>query len=182
MSDTHGRAELTAVALDVLRSAGAQVFIHCGDVGGESVLDRLATVQAHFVWGNTDEPDAALIAYVRALGLSLPGAPPLRLNLGQKSIAVFHGHELEFARLAQLADSVDLGPFRRLAAADYVLFGHRHVPYDRRCGSVRVINPGAIHRAHVRTVATLDPARDLLRFWVVDPARPATMPPREWHG
>lgn len=182
LSDTHGRAELTALALGILRNAGAQVFIHCGDVGGESVLDQLATVKAHFVWGNTDEPGAALTGHVRALGLPLPGAPPLRLNFGHKSIAAFHGHEPEFARLAQLADNIDPGPFRRLAAADYVLFGHRHVPYDRQCGPVRVINPGAIHRAQVRTVATLDLTRDLLRFWIVDPERPAALPPREWAG
>jgi putative phosphoesterase len=182
LSDTHGRADLTALALSILRNAGAQVFIHCGDVGGKPVLDQLAKVGAHFVWGNTDEPGTALTQYVRALGLPLPGVPPLRLNLGHKSIAVFHGHELEFARLAQLADRIDPGPFRRLAAADYVFFGHRHVPYDRQCGPIRVINPGAIHRAQVRTVATLDLARDRLHFWIVDPDRPANLPPREWAG
>ena len=182
LSDTHGRAELTAFALDVLRQAGAQVFIHCGDVGGETVLDQLATVQAHFVWGNTDEPDTALIAYVRSLWLTPPASIPLRLNISNKAISVFHGHEPEFARLTHLANGVDPGRFKRQVGADYVFFGHRHVPYDRQCGTVRVINPGAIHRAQVRTVATVDLKQDLLRFWLVDPERPAGLPPREWAG
>jgi uncharacterized protein len=182
LSDTHGRAELTACALDTLRSAGAQFFIHCGDLGGESVLDQLAEVQARFVWGNTDEPGELLTDYVRMLGLTMPGSPPLRINLDGKSVAVFHGHEPEFARLAQLADGIDSAPFRRLAAADYILFGHRHVPYDRQCATVRVINPGAIHRAQIRTVATLDLARDLVQFWIVDPDRPPHTRPRQWAG
>ena len=56
LSDTHGRAELTASALATLRSAGAQFFIHCGDLGGESVLDQLAEVQARFVWATRTNP------------------------------------------------------------------------------------------------------------------------------
>jgi hypothetical protein len=34
-------------------------------------------------------------------------------------------------------------------------------------GKMRLINPGALHRAAEKTVATLDTERDLLKFHVV---------------
>ena len=39
---------------------------------------------------------------------------------------------------------------------DYLLQGHTHVPHDQRIGRTRLINPGALHRARTKTVATLD--------------------------
>lgn len=52
-------------------------------------------------------------------------------------------------------------------AHDYLFVGHSHVKLDTRVGRVRVINPGALHRAREKTVATLDTGTDLLRFITV---------------
>src|ERR1700754_735549 len=60
LSDTHGRADAMALAMQALRNGGAEFFIHCGDVGSEGVLDHLAGAPAAFVWGNTDWDRAAL--------------------------------------------------------------------------------------------------------------------------
>ena len=66
----------------------------------------------------------------------------------------------------------DDGPLlRRLVDAqdhDYVLLGHSHVAGEQRVGRVRLVNPGALHRARVKTVALLDLATDALR-WIEVP-------------
>lgn len=158
LSDTHDRAPRARQAVDLLRAHAASAIIHCGDVG-ESVFEILAsaltddgTTVVRFVWGNTDERSPALERFVRSLGLVLPSPPPpLRIELDGKRFAVFHGHE-------QQLDDVRDGD------CDYLLHGHTHVRRDERVGSIRVINPGALHRAMRYSVATLDTQRDELTF------------------
>ena len=53
-------------------------------------------------------------------------------------------------------------------AADYILHGHTHCKRDERIGRCRVINPGALHRANPKSVATLDTASDTLTFHDID--------------
>ena len=144
LSDSHGRFERTRAALRLLEKEGASCIVHCGDVGGVSVFDELVGRNVRFVWGNTDYPDASLREYLRAVGLVEPDSVPLRLDFGGKSVAVFHGHESQFQ--TALATG----------GVDYILHGHTHVARDEHIGGVRVINPGALHRARVFTVATLD--------------------------
>jgi predicted phosphodiesterase len=109
------------------------------------------------------------VRYVESLGLRVPTAIPLRVEIEGRSIAVFHGHEPQFLTIERAVLRNDA---RLLADAAggrrYVLHGHSHVPRDVRLGEVRVINPGALHRAARHTVATLDPARDEVRFSSVD--------------
>ena len=134
---------------------GVDHVIHCGDVGGMPVFDQLAGRPCTFVWGNMDFPDDGLLAYIETIGLAVPNEAPVRLTLDGKRFAVFHGHEDGFERaLASLA-------------VDYVLHGHTHVARDDRRGDTRIINPGALHRARRKTVATLDTAVDELGFHVV---------------
>lgn len=169
--------------------------MHCGDVCGEEVFAELAAVRADFVWGNCDDIDPLAQAFVRDLGLTLPRSVPLTLSLEGKHIAVFHGHEPEFAiaaayagrnldlkALKQQMDSIhaardsglsaeELGVAaqtpRGWARFDYILCGHTHIAADYQRGATRIINPGALHRASVHTVATLDLKTDDLRFWLV---------------
>lgn len=155
LSDSHGRAERTVRALTLLDEKGAAAFVHCGDIGGEDVLIALAGRNVWFVWGNCDYTDASMNRYVRSLGLPLPNAVPLRIDLDGNGIAVFHGHEREI-------DRFDATQF------DYVLHGHTHVRRDERIGQTRFINPGALHRAAEHTVATLDLSSDSLAFHVLD--------------
>ena len=164
LSDSHGRHERTARAVRVLRGYGAEAFIHCGDIGTRLVLDALAGLNAWFVWGNNDVPDDPFLnQYVAALGLPLPPEPPLRVRLAGRELAVFHGHELEFARLLEAlrtgrADQVA----ELIGEAQFVLYGHTHVASDEQVGGVRLINPGALHRARQYSVALLDLESDKL--------------------
>jgi putative phosphoesterase len=152
LSDTHDRVDAAAAAVAALKAAGATYFLHCGDVGGEGVLDQLAGLPAAFVWGNTDWDRAALGRYASDLGIQCFGSFG-ELDLDGKVMALTHGDDVRAVR--RVLDG---------QRHDYLFVGHSHVKADSRIGRVRVINPGALHRAREKTVATLDTATDLLRF------------------
>lgn len=155
LSDTHDRVDAMAAAMDVLRRRGAEFFVHCGDVGSERVIDHLAGVPAAFVFGNTDWDRASLTRYAQKLGVACYGAFA-DLDLGGKKVAVIHGDDF---RLKQRLLSEQ--------RHDYLLQGHTHARADERVGKVRLINPGALHRAREKTVALLDTAADGLTFLTV---------------
>lgn len=157
LSDTHDRIEAMAEGMRLLRAAGATYFVHCGDVGSEGVLDHLAGERAAFVFGNTDWDRAPLRRYAQQVGVDCLESYG-SLELGGKAIAVAHGDDS--ARLRQVIEDQE---------HDYLLTGHTHVAGEQRYGRTRVINPGALHRARVKTVAILDLATDQLR-WLELPA------------
>ena len=152
LSDTHDRADAMAAAVALLQSRGAEFFIHCGDVGSGRILDFLAGLRSAFVWGNCDYDRPALQHYAQLIGVSCYGALA-DLELAGKKIAVIHGddHRLKQQLLAEQRH-------------DYLLHGHTHVREDKRVGQVRIINPGALHRASPKSVALLDTAADRLEF------------------
>ena len=93
--------------------------------------------------------------YAGELGIQCFGAFG-ELNLDGKAIAIAHGDDERALR--RVLDG---------QKHDYLFVGHSHVKADGRVGRVRVINPGALHRAREKTVATLDLTSDRLRFHVV---------------
>lgn len=155
LSDSHGDARIVSSALRILADAGAEVFFHCGDIGGEAVFDELIGRRCWFVWGNMDRQTDGLRAYAQTVGLQ-EADPEKGIDLGGKTIGLWHGSERGFR------GAVRSGRF------DYVFFGHTHAQSDVRKGKTRAINPGALHRARVKTVATLDLETDEVRFHVVD--------------
>jgi putative phosphoesterase len=148
LSDTHDRAEWMSAALHALRQAGAEFFIHCGDIGSETCIDLLAGLPCAFVFGNCDFDRAGLARYAASIDVPCYGNLA-DLTLAGKRIAVIHGDE---PRLKQ----------RLLTAQehDYLCQGHTHIRADTHVGRTRVINPGALHRAAVKTVVTLDTDAD----------------------
>ena len=118
----------------------------------KEVFDEMVGRSCRFVWGNCDFPDAGIYAYLQTVGLTPPDDVPLRLEFGSKRFAVFHGHERAAAHMEALDD------------VDYVVHGHSHQRRDERVGAVRIINPGAVHRASPLTVAVLDVETDELTF------------------
>lgn len=152
MSDSHGRHLAVRSALTLFDRLGAQHVIHCGDVGGPEVFDEVVGRAFTFVWGNTDQPSSGLLAYLGTVGITAPTSVPTDLTLDGKRFTVFHGHEAGFDAAI------------RRSAADYLLHGHTHERRDERRGSMRIVNPGALHRASPRTVATLETSTDELSF------------------
>jgi putative phosphoesterase len=151
LSDVHGDIERVRHALALLDACGAEAFVVCGDIGGPDVLAEFVGRRCWFVWGNTDYPDPTWRPQIESLGLPWPDGP-LELNLDGKRIGVFHGNESEFAKAY------------KEAKLDYLLFGHTHRQYDGFAGEMRIINPGALYRVRVPTVALLDLKTDDLEF------------------
>lgn len=181
LSDSHGRGERTARAIAMLRRLGASHFAYCGDVCGESVLDALAGLPITMVWGNNDIGEHGLYHYARMVGLATPSVAPATVELDNRKLAVFHGHEDVFAKVYRAAMRSDVALADRLVGgARIVLYGHTHLAADDQIGPLRFINPGALHRASVYTVATLDLATDELKFWVVDDYANSESAPQEF--
>ncbi|HEV8604704.1 MAG TPA: YfcE family phosphodiesterase [Tepidisphaeraceae bacterium] len=152
LSDTHDRTDAMAAAVQLLQARGAEYFIHCGDVGSTAVLDSLAGLKGAFVWGNCDWDRTGLQRYAQVIGIDCFGAFG-ELEVDGRRIAVHHGDD---PKLKQRLLSEQ--------RHDYLLQGHTHVRQDVRVGKIRLINPGALHRANPKTVALLDTARDAVEF------------------
>ena len=144
LSDSHGRAERTERAVDALLAAGADMLVHAGDIETEQVLDCLAGHSAHIVWGNCDWDQAGLGRYAKDIGISVHGDAG-EVEADGVRIAFTHGHLTAALRAAMAS------------GAAYLVHGHTHERRDERVDGVRIINPGALHRAHPFTVALLTP-------------------------
>lgn len=138
LSDSHGNRPRTEAALALLRQHRAQHLIHCGDLGSEDILTLLFEQQEHgtpvtAVPGNVDEWDPGLILYAKKLGIPLPRTA--RLEIDTLRIAVTHGHDKE--AYTRLLDEPGL---------NLLFTGHTHLTRDETLGTLRILNPGALHR------------------------------------
>lgn len=153
LSDSHGRAQTTHTAIDLLLDHGADVLIHLGDIGTVQVLDALAAIhpgtgeqiEAHIVFGNTDWDFASLQRYAQDLGIHAHSPYGLQEWDGCR-VGFTHGHQPAVTQ--HLLDS----------GVDYLLQGHTHILEDRDLGGTRLINPGALFRAQRHTAAVLKPS------------------------
>jgi putative phosphoesterase len=156
LSDTHGRIATAAAAVERLTALGCDHFLHCGDVG-DGVLDLLPAGRSTFVFGNCDFEHTSLRCVADEFDIACLGGGGV-LTFDDVGVAVTHGDDRQKVR-ELLADP----------AVRYLFTGHTHVPHDRREGRVRWINPGALHRAARKTVATLDLATDELTYHEIAP-------------
>ena len=155
LSDTHDDIAKTRQAIEILRAAGADALVHCGDLTGPEIVVACSELPLYFVFGNHDAdrvPELKIAAATTgAVCLEWGGV----IELGGRRIGVTHGHmDIDVRRV------LDRQP-------DYLLFGHLHFPVDNREGSVRRINPGASSRADECSVAILDLETDELRFLTI---------------
>lgn len=143
LSDSHGQTTRVREALRVLAARGATLFLHLGDLG-DGVLDELAGLECHIVFGNCDNA-RSLDQYARDIGLHVhhPGGI---VEVDGTRIGITHGHLIE--ELERLF----------LSGVDVILHGHTHERSDAMVDGVRVINPGALHRARPLTVALFTPS------------------------
>lgn len=156
LSDTHGHAQRTVHALELLRKAGAEHLVHCGDLGGEEVLNLLFETRESgtpvtAVPGNVDDWDPGLKLYADKLGFPLPHHT--RFEIDGLRVAVHHGHDDRLMRTLRADPRLDI-----------LFTGHTHVAADETDGPVRVINPGAVYRATTPGVSTFDTQSRKLTF------------------
>jgi putative phosphoesterase len=160
LSDTHGGAEIASAAVKLLLSRGAEYLIHCGDVGGQSVLDAMAGCPSMFVFGNNDWDRRPMMKYAESIGIAC-GDEEGKLSFENKLAVVTHGDDSRIINRVLQAQLVD-----------YLFMGHTHRMLDARQGKVRIINPGALYRTSRKTVAVLDTNSDALEFVTVkEPTR-----------
>ncbi len=149
LSDTHDQVTRTKAAVTRLLDAGAQVLVHCGDITIPEVVYELNPLPSYFVFGNCDEDLEGLRQAIAAVGGTALERGGL-IELAGRRLAVTHGDsDRELHRL-------------EAQEPHYLLTGHTHRVTDQRRGSMRCINPGALHRAPQWTVALLDLESDEL--------------------
>lgn len=155
ISDSHGKTARLQRAVDMLVARGAEAIVHCGDLGGEEALHSLGRSgrRAYAVGGNTDKHMQQLVRAAADAGVQFH-YEVIEVPLGDGRLLIAtHGHDEELVN-----ELLAGGQF------PYVCVGHTHRRRDERAGNVRLINPGALHRAVPHTVALLDVATDKLEF------------------
>ncbi len=124
VSDTHGYNDTMYDVIE--REAPFDMLIHCGDIEGEYArLRSKVDCPLFVVAGNNDyDPDMDRLK---------------EFTIGNYRAILTHGHRYH------LYSGYD--PLFYLAAenhADYVFFGHTHVPVIHEDGPVTLINPGSL--------------------------------------
>lgn len=155
VSDSHGEWLRTRKAMDVLRSKHCERILYMGDVETHEVLDALAGNCVTMVFGNCDYV-SNLYEYAVMLGLEVQH-PAGVIAVDEKRIAFLHGDDNSQFQQFLDDDSIDV-----------VVHGHTHEKRDEVVNNTRCINPGALHRAPVYTVAVLDTADDTLTYYELD--------------
>lgn len=158
LSDSHGRTNLQAAALAALGERRIRVLVHCGDLGSPDCLRQLSSlgIPAYAVLGNVDHDAGDLAEIALDCGAHLGRRTVvIPLATGLSAVATHGNDELLLRELIEGGRHA------------YVLHGHTHKVRDERRGSVRVINPGALHNSRDPghpTVAVLDTLTDALEF------------------
>lgn len=157
VSDTHDDEAHARAAAAFLRGRPCALVLHLGDVTTRAGVAPFAGLPMRFLRGNNDDPDDL------APVLAEHGFPPLADawtgTLEGVRVAAHHGHR----------------PPRLDAEPDLLLHGHTHRRRRETLGRTLVVNPGALHRARVKSLALVElPAREV-RFFEVTPAGVAEM-------
>ncbi|HLJ94816.1 MAG TPA: YfcE family phosphodiesterase [Gemmataceae bacterium] len=144
ISDTHGRKAIVENVAELLRQRGVSCVLHCGDIDDAETVGLFGGLTVHFVFGNCDMERASIRQAIAAIGGTLQ-EPFGNLEIEGCKIAWIHGDD---KRLLQ--DLEHSGAF------DFLFYGHTHHAEQHRTGPTRVVNPGALQRARVKSFAILD--------------------------
>ena len=197
LGDIHGNhLALRAVLSEATRN-GVERLLITGDLVGyyfwpKEVLELLSPWPMHVVRGNHEEMlsaarkdpgclqkieqkygsgiRVALDTLSPAQLLWLENLPhPLRLELGGCLILLCHGAPWDFDRY--IYPDADASLLEKCAAQgeDFVVLGHTHYAFQRRCGRTLVVNPGSVGQPRDRNPgahwALLDTStREVTRF------------------
>ena len=143
VSDTHSRYQTVAAALQKIEAFQVGALIHCGDIEDADTVMQFPE-GTHFVFGNCDTERASIRQAVYGIGATLH-EPYGSLELDGVKLAFLHSDDRKLFRELEHG-----GKF------DYLFYGHSHVAEQHQTGPTRVINPGALHRARVKTFVVLD--------------------------
>jgi putative phosphoesterase len=144
LSDTHSRYQTVEKALELLQARQVNFVLHCGDIDDAETVWLFQGFTAHFVFGNCDVERASLRQAIHGIGETLHEGWGCVVQDGVK-LAFVHGD-----------DRRALHELEQSGAFDFLFYGHTHQAEEHRTGPTRVINPGALHRARVKTFVILD--------------------------
>jgi putative phosphoesterase len=144
LSDTHSNHRTVETALALLRRRGVQLLLHCGDIEDAEAVHWFQGFETHFVWGNCDGDRKGIRRAIEETGATLH-EPFGNLELEGQKLAWIHSDD------KRLFLDVE-----RSNAFDYLFYGHTHQAEQHRTGATLVVNPGALHRARVKTFVILD--------------------------
>jgi len=132
ISDSHDHIENQDMAIEMLKKAGAEQLIHCGDLCAPFMIDEIEKhgIPAHVVFGNIDDRASVAIKSTKSNIVEHYGNLA-ELNLAGKKIAVTHFPEFAFG----LASTDNY---------DSVFHGHTHTQRNEIIGKTLLLNPGEI--------------------------------------
>ncbi len=158
VSDTHGDVTQLTHAVEVFSHHQVQAIVHCGDIGSIECLRVLAKAapKVYMVAGNMDQHVEELADEAQRLGINFSWEA-IQVPLDDNRVLVAtHGHDHNL-----------LGELIADRQFPYVCHGHTHKTRDEVIDGIRVINPGALHRAKVHTLALLNTETDVLEHIIV---------------
>ncbi|MBN1553522.1 MAG: YfcE family phosphodiesterase [Phycisphaerae bacterium] len=142
LSDTHGKSQRLAKALETFKQHGAEAVVHCGDIltGEDVALLGGFAGPAYLAAGNMDKHALPyLTEAAKTAGVTF-AADFLAVPLGDgQHLAVTHGHHETL-----LEELIRGGQYA------YVCHGHTHRRRNERYGPTRVLNPGALYHTRDR--------------------------------
>jgi uncharacterized protein len=158
ISDTHDQFDRTALAIYRFVDCGASAIIHAGDLTSPRIVGICSRLTAYYVAGNCDDDLEAIRRAVTTTGGHWL-ARGAEFELSGRRIAVTHGDQsLILTRLASVKPH-------------YLITGHTHAAHDYMRDGVRYLNPGALHRASLWSVAALDLETDSVALLTLDGPR-----------
>lgn len=127
-SDSHSYFDYMESVIRKEKENGFEAIFHMGDIQQmEERLRRMTPYPVHIVKGNCD------------FGSNLP--EELTVTFAGKRIAMCHGHRY----LSIFGGGMDaLRYFGKERDAQYVFFGHTHVPFLEQASDITLLNPGSI--------------------------------------
>jgi putative phosphoesterase len=144
ISDTHSHVEYTQDAVRIFKNRGAEMVLHCGDIGSASIVDCFTDLPAHFVLGNVDWNRDELQQAIERAGHTYHGRVG-RLEVAGRRILFLHGDDDRLLR--ESIESAD---------ADLICYGHTHKAEHHHKNGKLVVNPGAVFRSRPPSVALVE--------------------------
>ncbi len=143
ISDTHGK--LTEQAVEALK--GSDVIFHAGDVGGLEIIQALEKIAPVYpVRGNTDRG-----IWAQRL--------PMTQMVEFESKVFYVRHDIE-----------DLNIDLKAAGVEVVIYGHSHMPKEKKHGGILYFNPGSAGPKRFRLPVCLGKIKivdgELITEWV----------------
>lgn len=139
ISDIHDHLDNLKKAIDIFNKRNVNWVIFCGDLSSPFVIDYFGRLKAPVkaVFGNNEGDKANILKRVKDSRLNFEYALKQGLmwdlKLGQKRIAVFHGHQQE------ITDALINGGLFNI-----VLSGHTHRFHLKKVKDTLWVNPGTV--------------------------------------